>query len=216
MNKIKTENKSIIFSIIFTMSIYIIVFCFIKIDLSKINSDNLINNNFIEIQISKNNTEIKESKKTDTENKENIKKTKTEIHEKTEKDIIQEIINNKDTFIENENTNNNTIENNNENFYPVEIAKQITEDIIDRKIIENLFYPEKATRRGIEGKIIIKVEISKNGKLLNYEIISKNNNQILEDSAIITINNIFPIEELMTKNSQEDFSTIISFIYKLN
>ena len=59
MNKIKAENKSIIFSIIFTMSIYIIVFCFIKIDLSKINSDNLINNNFIEIQISKNNTEIK-------------------------------------------------------------------------------------------------------------------------------------------------------------
>ena len=85
-----------------------------------------------------------------------------------------------------------------------------------KKIIENLFYPEKATRRGIEGKIIIKVEISKNGKLLNYEIISKNNNQILEDSAIITINNIFPIEELMTKNSQEDFSTVISFIYKLN
>ena len=225
MNKIKTENKSIIFSIIFTMSIYIIVFCFIKIDLSKIkiNSDNLINNNFIEIQISKSNTEIKESKKTDTENKEKIKNTKTEIHEKTEKDIIQETINNedipytnKDTFIENENTNNDTTENNNGNFYPVEIAKQITEDIIDRKIIENLFYPEKATRRGIEGKIIIKVEISKNGKLLNYDIISKNNNQILEKSAIITINKIFPIEELMTKNSQEDFSTIISFIYKLN
>ena len=156
-------------------------------------------------------------------NKENKKNFKTEIHEKTEKDIIQETINNeditytnKDTFIENENTNNDTTENNNEIFYPVEIAKQITEDIIDRKIIENLFYPEKATRRGIEGKIIIKVEISKNGKLLNYDIISKNNNQILEKSAIITINKIFPIEELMTKNSQEDFSTIISFIYKLN
>ena len=143
-------------------------------------------------------------------------RTQTEIHKKTEKDIIQETMNNKDTFIENENTNNDTTENNNENFYPVEIAKQITEDIIDRKIIKNLFYPEKATRRGIEGKIIIKVKISKNGKLLNYEIISKNNNQILEDSAIITINKIFPIEELMQKNSQEDFSTIISFIYKLN
>ena len=150
-------------------------------------------------------------------------RTQTEIHEKTKNKIIQETINNeditytnKDTFIENENTNNDTTENNNENFYPVEIAKQITEDIIDRKIIENLFYPEKATRRGIEGKIIIKVEISKNGKLLKYEIISKNNNQILENSAIITINKIFPIEELMQKNSQEDFSTIISFIYKLN
>ena len=150
-------------------------------------------------------------------------RTQTEIHEKTENKIIQETINNeditytnKDTFIENENTNNDTTENNNENFYPVEIAKQITEDIIDRKIIENLSYPEKATRRGIEGKIIIKVEISKNGKLLKYEIISKNNNQILENSAIITINKIFPIEELMQKNSQEDFSTIISFIYKLN
>ena len=119
-------------------------------------------------------------------------------------------------LLKNENTNNDTTENNNEIFYPVEIAKQITEDIIDRKIIENLSYPEKATRRGIEGKIIIKVEISKNGKLLKYEIISKNNNQILENSAIITINKIFPIEELMQKNSQEDFSTIISFIYKLN
>ena len=219
MNKFNTENKSIIFSTIITLCFYIIVFCILKFDLSiiKNNSDKIINNNFIEIQISQTNTK---SKKSETENIEN---TKTKIDQKKETLVTQEtklteeIVNTEvKNFIENENTNNDTIENNNVNFYPVEIAKQIIEDIIDRKIIENLFYPEKATRRGIEGKIIIKVEISKNGNLLNYEIISKNNNQILEDSAIITINKIFPIEELMTKNSQEDFSTIISFIYKLN
>ena len=85
-----------------------------------------------------------------------------------------------------------------------------------KKIIENIYYPENATRRGIEGKIIIKVIISKTGNLLNYEIISKNNNQILEDASISTINKIFPIEELKIKNSLENFSTIITFIYKLN
>ena len=45
-----------------------------------------------------------------------------------------------------------------DSFYPVEMAKQITEDIIDKKIIQHLVYPEKATRRGIEGEIIIKVK----------------------------------------------------------
>ena len=219
MKKFNTENKSIIISIIFTMIFYIIVFCIIKFDLSiiKNNSDKIINNNFIEIQISQTNTK---SKKAETENIENIK-TKIEQKKETpvtqERKLTEEIVNTEEKkFIETENTNTDKSENKIESFYPVEVAKQITEDVIDRKIIENLFYPEKATRRGIEGKIIIKVEISKNGNLLNYEIISKNNNQILEESAIITINKIFPIEELMTKNSLENFSTIITFVYKLN
>ena len=118
----------------------------------------------------------------------------------------------------NENINTNLTQEKNieENFYPIEMAKQITEDIIDKKIIQYLVYPEKATRRGIEGEIIIKVKISKNGNLLDYEIISKNNNQILEESSITTINKIFPIKELNTKNTLEDFSTIITFVYKLN
>ena len=219
MNKFNTENKSIIFSTIITLCFYIFVFCIPKINLLTKNTkhEKFINNNFIEIQISQTNTK---SKKSETENIETIK---TKIEQKKETSFIQEtklteeIINTEEkSFIETENTNSDKSENKSESFYPVEVAKQITEDVIDRKIIENLFYPEKATRRGIEGKIIIKVEISKNGNLLNYEIISKNNNQILEESAIITINKIFPIEELMTKNSQEDFSTIISFIYKLN
>lgn len=219
MNKFITENKSIIFSTIITLCFYIIVFCIIKFDLSIIenNSDKIINNNFIEIQISQTNTK---SKKSETENIENIK-TKIEQKKETpftkETKLTEEIINTEEkNFIETENTNSDKSENKSESFYPVEVAKQITEDVIDRKIIENLFYPEKATRRGIEGKIIIKVEISKNGNLLNYEIISKNNNQILEESAIITINKIFPIEELKIKNAEENFSTIITLLYKLN
>ena len=78
MKKFNTENKSIIISIIFTMIFYIIVFCIIKFDLSiiKNNSDKIINNNFIEIQISQTNTK---SKKSETENIEN---TKTKIEQK--------------------------------------------------------------------------------------------------------------------------------------
>ena len=219
MKKFNTENKSIIISIIFTMIFYIIVFCIPKINLLTKNTkpEKLINNNFIEIQISQTNTK---SKKSEIENTENIK---TKIEQKKETPFTQEtkltgeIVNTEEiNFIETENSNSNKSENKSESFYPVEVAKQITEDVIDKKIIENLFYPEKATRRGIEGKIIIKVEISKNGNLLNYELISKNNNQILEESAIITINKIFPIEELKIKNSLENFSTIITFVYKLN
>ena len=219
MNKFNTENKSIIFSTIITLCFYIIIFCIPKINLLIKNTkhEKFINNNFIEIQISQTNTK---SKKSETENIENIK-TKIEQKKETpvtqERKLTEEIINTEEkSFIETENTNSDKSENKSESFYPVEVAKQITEDVIDRKIIENLFYPEKATRRGIEGKIIIKVEISKNGNLLNYEIISKNNNQILVESAMLTINKIFPIEELKIKNSLENFSTIITFVYKLN
>lgn len=219
MKKFNTENKSIIISIIFTMIFYIIVFCIPKINLLTKNTkpEKLINNNYIEIQIYKNNTNNIDTSKPENEN------LKTEILQKNEDAIIQETkikeekITTKETnLIEKENTSNDKSENQSENFYPVEVAKKITDDVIDKKIIENIYYPEKATRRGIEGKIIIKVEISKNGNLLNYEIISKNNNQILEDASISTINKIFPIKELEIKNTVENFSTIITFVYKLN
>ena len=219
MKKFNTENKSIIISIIFTMIFYIIVFCIPKINLLTKNTQpaKLINNNYIEIQVYK--TNIK-SKKSEIENTENIKTTieqKKETPFTQETKLTEKIVNTEETnLIEKENTSNDKSENKSENFYPVEIAKKITDDVIDKKIIENIYYPEKATRRGIEGKIIIKVEISKNGNLLNYEIISKNNNQILEDASISTINKIFPIKELEIKNTVENFSTIITFVYKLN
>ena len=221
MNKFNTENKSIIFSIIFTLIIYIIVFCIFKIDLNNTTKNNyqkMINKNIIKIQISSN----KEESKTTDDNKNHIQKENLKTNEnyfitetkenniKTQTDIKLSKSN------ENTNTNLTTEKNIEESFYPVEMAKQITEDIIDKKIIQHLVYPEKATRRGIEGEIIIKVKISKNGNLLDYEIISKNNNQILEESSITTINKIFPIKELNTKNTLEDFSTIITFVYKLN
>ncbi len=221
MKKFNTENKSIIFSIIFTLIIYIIVFCIFKIDLNNTTKNNyqkMINKNIIKIQISSN----KEKSKTTDDNKNHIQKENLKTNEnyfitetkenniKTQTDIKLSKSN------ENINTNLTTEKNIEESFYPVEMAKQITEDIIDKKIIQHLVYPEKATRRGIEGEIIIKVKISKNGNLLDYEIISKNNNQILEDASISTINKIFPIKELNTKNTLEDFSTIITFVYKLN
>ena len=169
MKKFNTENKSIIISIIFTMIFYIIVFCIPKINLLTKNTkpEKLINNNYIEIQISQ--TNIK-SKKSEIENTENIKTTIEQNKETPftqETKLTKEIINTEETnLIEKENTSNNKSENKSENFYPVEVAKKISDDVIDKKIIENIYYPEKATRRGIEGKIIIKVEISKNGIII--------------------------------------------------
>lgn len=221
MKKFNTENKSIIFSIIFTLIIYIIVFCIFKIDLNNTTKNNyqkIINKNIIKIQISSN----KEESKTTDDNKNHIQKENLKtnenyfITETKENNIKAQTDIKLSKSNENINTNLTPEKNIEENFYPVEMAKQITEDIIDKKIIQHLVYPEKATRRGIEGEIIIKVKISKNGNLLDYEIISKNNNQILEESSITTINKIFPIKELNTKNTLEDFSTIITFVYKLN
>ena len=70
MKKFNTENKSIIISIIFTLIIYIIVFCIPKINLLTKNTKpvRLINNNYIEIQISQTNIKSKKSEIENTEN----------------------------------------------------------------------------------------------------------------------------------------------------
>ena len=81
MNKFNTENKSIIFSTIITLCFYIIVFCIPKINLLTKNTKpvKLINNNYIEIQIYKNNTNNIDTSKSENEN------LKTKIEQKKKK-----------------------------------------------------------------------------------------------------------------------------------
>lgn len=198
---------------------------YLKVNLNQNNNDNL--------DKQKTKQTIQENKKTQEDKKENLKTNND--YNKTSKTITTEskIQNNfyqenkKQIFDEKQypqneksSSENNFEESNsgigNFQFYSVGNAKNITEDIIDKKITQNLFYPEKAKRRGIEGEIKIKIEISKDGELISYQIISKKNNLILEEASIQTLQKIFPIEELKTKNAEENFSTIITLLYKLN
>lgn len=241
MKNISTENKSIILSVIFTIIIFSIFFCasnffekkyfinktetqmgkgnYLKVNLNQNNNDNLDKQKTK--QTNQENKKTQEDKKENFNNNDNYNKmTKTITTEsKIENNFSKE---NEKQYPQNEklSSENNFEESNsgigNFQFHSVGTAKNITEDIIDKKITQNLFYPEKAKRRGIEGEIKIKIEISKDGELISYQIISKKNNLILEEASIQTLQKIFPIEELKIKNAEENFSTIITLLYKLN
>ena len=240
MKNISTENKSIILSVIFTIIIFSIFFCasnffekkyfinktetqkgkgnYIKINLNQNNNNNL--------DKQKKKQTIQENKKTQEDKKENFNKmtktitTESKIENNFSKENEKQIFDEKQYPQNEKSSSENNFEESNSGignfqFYSVGTAKNITEDIIDKKITQNLFYPEKAKRRGIEGEIKIKIEISKDGELISYQIISKKNNLILEEASIQTLQKIFPIEELKIKNAEEKFSIIITLIYEL-
>jgi protein TonB len=50
-------------------------------------------------------------------------------------------------------------------------------------LIKNIHYPETAKRAGLEGKVLVKVFINKNGDVSNAEII-KSDHSIFDSSAI--------------------------------
>lgn len=217
MKNISTENKSIILSVIFTIIIFSIFFCasnfFEKKYFINKTETQMGKGNYLKVNLNQNNNDYNKTSKTiSTESK-----IQNNFYQENEKQIFDE-----KQYHQNEKSSseNNFEESNsgigNFQFYSVGTAKNIMEDIIDKKITQNLFYPEKAKRRGIEGEIKIKIEISKDGELISYQIISKKNNLILEEASIQTLQKIFPIEELKIKNAEENFSTIITLLYKLN
>ncbi len=235
MKNISTENKSIILSSVIT----IILFCFIFCASNLFRKNNYINEiktsmgngDYLKLNLETNINDNTEKQKSKFTKKENTKKTNSKLKEEshytskfnnidkqpnTTQDNTNKIPNLDDTI----NTNNNSSEANsgigNFHFYSIGTAKILTEDILDKKITENLYYPEKAKRRGIEGKVSIQIDISKEGELISYKIISKKSNPILEEASIMTLKRIFPIDEFQIKNSEENFSTIITLLYKLN
>lgn len=241
MKNISTENKSIILSSTITTILFIIIFCASNFFINK----NFINKtetpmgkeNYIKVNLNQNHNDNLDKQKT----KHTIQKNKKITEAKKENFKINDTYNKTSNIT----TTNNTIENNfsqtnekqtpdikktstennsseansgigNFHFYSIGTAKILTEDILDKKITENLYYPEKAKRRGIEGKVSIQIDISKTGELISYKIISKKSNPILEEASIMTLKKIFPIDEFQIKNAEENFSIIITLVYKLN
>lgn len=244
MKNISTENKSIILSVIFTIIIFSIFFCasnfFEKKYFINKTETQMGKGNYLKVNLNQNNNynldkqkTNQENKKTQEDKKENLKTnndynktsktitTESKIQNNLSKENEKQIFDEKQYPQNEKSSSENNFEESNSGigifqFYSVGTAKNITEDIIDKKITQNLFYPEKAKRRGIEGEIKIKIEISEDGELISYKIISKKNNLILEEASIQTLQKIFPIEELKIKNAEENFSTIITLLYKLN
>lgn len=80
-------------------------------------------------------------------------------------------------------------------------------------INKNKTYPKMALRRGIEGKVKVKLQISKDGELLN--IINLDGHKLFKKSIKKNINSIFPIKpekELFESDQIIEFEVIYSII----
>ncbi len=81
-----------------------------------------------------------------------------------------------------------------------------------KKLIEqNLYYPRKARRRHIEGKVILKVTISKNGKILHIDTISSDHD-VLTHAA----KQIFILIEDQIPKPKEKITLTVPISYKLH
>lgn len=126
--------------------------------------------------------------------------TEKDIIKKEEKLIKKKIIQNKT-----ENTKENTKENKANKYIKNNLL------VIKNLIEQNLYYPKSARRRGIQGDVIVKFQLSKDGKVSFISIISSKH-KILSRSAIKTIKDIsgkFP-------NSKEELIITLPIKYTLN
>jgi len=81
---------------------------------------------------------------------------------------------------------------------------------ISKAINRNKSYPSKAKRRNIEGKVKVRVTLSKDGKLILYKILT--GNRVFKKSIKNAIKKSFPIKPPKGMfNSNIDFSFTISY-----
>jgi protein TonB len=127
---------------------------------------------------------------------ENIKNT-----DKLERDILEKSII-KNEVIKNDATDKDVIKNEVLEQVEHKIKKTKEQKYIDKnikKIVEllqeNLYYPRRARKRGIEGEVMVKFKLLKNAEITSVEVVSANS-EILSRAAIKTIKNLsgkFPI-----------------------
>jgi protein TonB len=76
---------------------------------------------------------------------------------------------------------------------------------------ENLYYPRRARKRGVEGEVIVKFKLSTTSEVSNIKVLSSNSD-ILSRGAIRTIENLsfkFP-------KPSEDLDLKVPIYYKLH
>jgi len=82
---------------------------------------------------------------------------------------------------------------------------------IARLLQENLYYPRRARKRGVQGEVLVKFNLSQNAEVTNVQVLSSPSD-ILSRGAIRTINDLsfkFP-------KPKENLTLSVPIIYKLN
>ena len=138
--------------------------------------------------------------------KKNIKKQKKITKPKKQQDFIPK------QQIKQKQTKSKTGVNNKDKKL-IELKKQKYYQLIKETIQSNKEYPRKAIRRGIEGAIKVDFVISKDGKLLDINIID--GDKIFYRSTTKAIEDSFPIK-LDKKIFTKDFHLTLTLIYHLN
>lgn len=83
--------------------------------------------------------------------------------------------------------------------------------LIDKKISDNKFYPEKAKKRKIEGTVAYQTIIGIDGSLVSMNLFNSSGSKILDDSAADLIKSIFPLDIQLDWNC----NFLIYITYKL-
>lgn len=197
--KCNIENKTIIYSLLITFVFYVTLFFFtfeIKPN-SIIKTEGkgkeiliVIEQNKTSFQKQNNPVSSKNKSQTETDRKEKISQGEDSITQ-------EKIETGKGNFLDSGDGN-----------YKTQI-----DNYLDKRIKENLSYPHKAKIRGIQGKVVIDISISSDGKLDKAIIISSSGSKLLDDEAISLVKNIFPLPQDEIKNIA--LTTTISITYKL-
>ena len=76
---------------------------------------------------------------------------------------------------------------------------------------ENLYYPRRARKRGVEGKVIIRFTLSRTSDILDIKVLSSKS-EILSRSAIQTIKNI----KNKLPNPKKEITIKVPVVYSLH
>ena len=84
-----------------------------------------------------------------------------------------------------------------------------------KKQIERVWsYPEEARRRAIGGKLLLRFQIAKDGKLMNVWLIDKSGHHLLDDAALRAIKDAAPYYPFPVTIERESISILVTFIYE--
>ena len=159
-------------------------------------------------------TDIKKFKKKEKIQKKTLKKKKILKKRKIikkKKNILKKTSIKKEKIQKRKHINKKVI-NNKENIKLKEIRKQKYFQLIRNMINQNKNYPRKARKRGIQGVVIVKFTVSKNGKLLTIDMID--GKKIFYKSVKDAIYNTFPIST-PKDTFKDNFQLELKMVYRL-
>jgi protein TonB len=90
------------------------------------------------------------------------------------------------------------------------------EDIIQKRIIDNLVYPVLAKEAGFQGTVKLNLHISYTGKLLEAKVLESSGYKILDDSALSVARSIDSYPPFPPSVTQKDVWIEIPVVYQLN